>query len=459
MQKKKKLNKLDRKIFLQSFLGVLTFCTTIITVFMYAITKEFSIENLIGLAGFLVLLFLVLYFYIYTQKKEIIDSKNTLFLLFTIYHVILISFILILDLHYFLLPILIAGMLIALLLDTHLAIIVNIFFAILASILNAFGLIVIIFYLISGTISNLLIKQTKQRKNIIWVAIALLGTNALVTMFLSLLVEELKSVDILFAVLNGGFSLIFVVGSLPLWEPIFDVVTPLKLLELSNSDQKLFQRLLIEAPGTFHHSQLVANLAETATTDIGGDYLLARAGGLYHDIGKLKNPELFKENQNGDNKHDEMEPEKSAKIILDHVSYGVKLANEYNLPKNVRSIISQHQGTTIIKYFYHKAKETHPLRDIDEEKYRYKGPEPMFNEAAIVMLADSVEASVRAIPQNEKNLEKIEDTVNYIIKMKLEEGQLDKCDLKIKELSIIANAFMKVYKGMYHERIIYPTDK
>ncbi|TCK98250.1 putative nucleotidyltransferase with HDIG domain [Natranaerovirga hydrolytica] len=458
-QEKKTINLFQGNI-LQISLAIITLLITVGSIIAYILGNEYDTNGIIGTVVILILMFFCVYFYCYTQKKELIDSKNTLLLLFFTYVVIFIPFILISNVSYYLMPIVIGAMLIALLLDIQLAIIINGFYAIMASLLTLeFNWEVLVFYLVYGTIAALIINQTKLRRNIVWVALTLMGVNALLILSISLINNvSVFEVDILYGVLNAGFSVIITLGSLPLWEALFDVVTPLKLLELSNSNQKLMQRLLIEAPGTLHHSQLVANLSETATTDIGGDYLLARAGALYHDIGKLKNPNMFKENQSGENPHDDFEPEKSARIIIDHVEYGVKLAKDFKLPKNIRNIIQQHQGTTLVKYFYYKAKENNPQELVKEEDYRYSGPIPQTNEAAVVMLADSVEAAVRCIPQNEKNLEKIEEVIQKIIKMKLDEGQLDKSELKIKELTTISNAFLKVYKGMYHERIDYPKE-
>ena len=440
-------------------LMILTAIIIILGAITYLIGQALSTYFILGTIGVILIVLFISYFYLYSQKKEIILTRNKLLLLFFIFHICYITTItLLIGENIYILPICIASMLIALLLDIEIAFIVNWILTILASILNmTFASTISIFYLISGTFAILLINRAKQRRNIIWVAISVIIVNACITIFINvILYNQVITNDVLFAIFNGVFSVIITLGSLPLWEALFDVVTPFKLLELSNSDQKLIQRLLIEAPGTFHHSQLVANLAETATTDIGANYLLARVGALYHDIGKLKNPELFQENQNGYNPHDELEPEESAKIILDHVKYGFQLANEYHLPKNVKDIIKQHQGATVIKFFYYKAKEKNLFKDIDIKEFTYPGPIPQSIEAAVVMLADSTEAAVRSIPQNEKTMEKIEEMIKKVMKTKLEENQLIDCDLKIKELEIIKDSFLKVYKGLYHDRGAYP---
>ena len=176
-------------------------------------------------------------------------------------------------------------------------------------------------------------------------------------------------------------------------------------------------------------------------------------GAIYHDIGKLKNPEMFIENQNGTNPHDSMDPTESARIILDHVKYGIQLANEYKLPKKIKDIIVQHQGKTTIKYFYNKAKVANSHSKIDIDNFTYFGPRPKTVESAVVMLADSVEAAVRSLPQSEKTMDKIEELVAKVIQTKLDEGQLDECDLRLSEFNTISISFLKVYKGLYHDRV------
>jgi len=228
-----------------------------------------------------------------------------------------------------------------------------------------------------------------------------------------------------------------------------------RLLELSYPGNPLLKRLLTEAPGTYHHSILVGNLAEAAAEAINGDSLLTRVGAYYHDVGKLKRPYFFIENQmNTDNPHDKIAPTLSALILTFHVKDGVELAREYKLPEDIINIIEQHHGSGLCTYFYHKALENGQNESIAEEEFRYDGPKPQTREAALVMLADSVEAAVRSLQNRTYN--RVEGMVHRILKDKLLDGQLDECDLTFKDLDVIASAFIQVLSGIFHARIEYP---
>lgn len=251
---------------------------------------------------------------------------------------------------------------------------------------------------------------------------------------------------------------ILAVGLLPFFESIFDVVTNIKLLELSNPNQPLMKKLIMEAPGTYHHSMMVANLAEAAAELVGGNPVIARVGAYYHDIGKTKRPYFFGENQIGrDNPHDKITPNLSTLIILSHTKDGLEMAKEQKIPKIIQDIIVQHHGTTLVKYFYFKAKkEAENPDEIKEEDFRYPGPIPNTKESGILMLADSVEASVRSITDPTKG--KIEEMVNNIINDKLNNRQLVDCDLTLKDVEIIRKSFLKTLDGIYHHRIEYPSE-
>jgi putative nucleotidyltransferase with HDIG domain len=246
-------------------------------------------------------------------------------------------------------------------------------------------------------------------------------------------------------------------GSLPLWETFFGVVTPVKLLDLTNPTNLLLRRLTIEAPGTYHHSLIVANLAETAAYDIGANAHAARVGGYYHDVGKLKFPHYFVENLDGENPHDHLDPINSSNIIMSHVSYGLTLASEHRLPQFVRDIIKEHHGTTLLQYFYSKARETG--EQFDEKDFRYPYIIPQTRESACVMLADSVEAAVRSMIPKIQSVDEVEKTIRFIIRGKLNDGQLAESDLSIRDVTVIEQSFFRVLKGMYHERIAYPSQK
>lgn len=444
---------------------VLALIPCLVTVFIANIkiyTTDTTLFMILGKNGVLLLVLASLIYYFLNYNSEIIKKKQKLMLYVTIYTVTIIPTLFMIDINYLIMPIMVAGMLISALLDTRLGIVTNLFIVLIVAVAGNFNVNFILFYTISGTLATLLILKAKERTMIFYIALYMIIINLTIIILVNLAlygnIKHIEFLDYLFAVLNGAFTVILTVGSLPLWETIFDINTPFKLLEFTNSDQKLLQRLLVEAPGTYHHSQLVSSLAETAAGDIGGNSLLAKLGGLYHDIGKLKDPIYFIENQDGDNPHDDISNDSSAKIIVNHVEDGLKIANEYKLPKPVKNIIKQHHGDTTVKYFYHKAKEEN-MYSIDEKDYKYTGPKPQSNEAAIVMLADCVEAYIRSIDESKITTDTLKEAINKIINLKFEEDQLGECDLKIKDLSVIANSFLKVYKGKYHERIKYPSTK
>ncbi|WP_109840632.1 HDIG domain-containing metalloprotein [Schnuerera ultunensis] len=313
-------------------------------------------------------------------------------------------------------------------------------------------------YLIGGSVGAFLVIKQQQRYNILINGL-LIGISNLLTILSFGLIKKLEFMDILikggYGFLNGIFCAILTIGTLPIWENVFEVLTPLKLLELSNPNQALLKRLLIEAPGTYHHSIIVGNLSERAAEVVGADPLISRVGAYYHDIGKLIRPYFFKENQLGsDNPHDKLQPNMSTLIITNHIKDGVALGKKNRLPKEIIDIIAQHHGDTVVFYFYHKAKENE-LSEVKIEDFRYLGPKPQTKEAAIVMLADSTEAAVRSIKEPTKK--NIEEMIRNIIKGKLEDGQLEECDLTLKNLNTIANAFSSVMMGIFHERIEYPN--
>ena len=258
---------------------------------------------------------------------------------------------------------------------------------------------------------------------------------------------------------NAALAVFLAVGSFAVLGNLFGIMTVFQLLELANPSSRLLRRLLMETPGTYHHSVMVGNLAERAAETIGADPLLARVAAYYHDIGKMKNPLAFIENQAGaHNIHDDLTPESSARIIAGHVRDGIDLGYEYGLPVQIIGFIPQHHGTSVMSYFYGKA-----LRELggDEEvaardRYRYPGPKPQSREAAILMLADGVEASVRSL--EEKDEVSIRDMVNRIVDARVEDGQLDDAELTLRNLTQIKEAFVQQLLGMYHTRIQYPDN-
>jgi len=255
-------------------------------------------------------------------------------------------------------------------------------------------------------------------------------------------------------VISGIGSAVLTIGCLPYLENTFRITTPAKLLELAKPNQPLLQKLLIEAPGTYHHSIVVGNLAEAAADSIGADPVLVRVGAYYHDIGKLKRPYFFIENQLGDNPHDKIAPSLSTLIVISHIRDGVELAAEHQIPQIIVDIIRQHHGTMLVSYFYQRVVETEHAGSIIEEDFRYEGPKPQTKEAALVMLADCVEAAVRSLSKPTVN--RIEATVRKLVRERLNDGQLDECGLTLKDLNTIGDVFIRVLTGIFHSRIEYP---
>ena len=254
-------------------------------------------------------------------------------------------------------------------------------------------------------------------------------------------------------VFNGVIVGLFSIGIMPYLENLFGLVTPIKLLELSNPAHPLLRRLQLEAPGTYHHSVIVGNLAEAAAEAIGADALLVRVGTYYHDIGKIRRPVFFVENQVGvDNPHERMAPSLSALTVAAHVRDGLELAREYGLPRVITDFIPEHHGTMLMTYFYHQALERGDQPG--PGAYRYEGPKPQTRETAVVMLADAVEAAVRTLPR--PTPDRIYEVVRRIVHERLEDGQLDECDLMFRDLEKIAQAFTRILTGIFHPRVEYP---
>lgn len=259
---------------------------------------------------------------------------------------------------------------------------------------------------------------------------------------------------IFLSIISGFLTSMLCLALMPYFENTFSILTDIKLLELGDYSSKLMKRLLLEAPGTFYHSIMVGALAEQAAEAIGANPILARVGAYYHDIGKLKRPLYFVENQSGmENLHDELKPSLSSLILTSHTKDGYILGKQYGLPDEVLNIIVEHHGTTMVQFFYYKAVEIG--EKINETDFRYVGPKPSSKEAAIVMLADTVEAAVRA--SKDKSKDGIENTIRYLIKYKIDDNQLNNCDIALKDIDLIVEAFIKVLKAAYHERIQYPS--
>ena len=261
--------------------------------------------------------------------------------------------------------------------------------------------------------------------------------------------------EAVYALIGAVTSGILCVGLQPMLEAAFNLVTPSKLIELSNPNQPLLRRLMIETPGTYHHSMIVANLAEAAAEAVDANALLCRVGAYYHDIGKLVRPMYFKENQLGENPHDKTDPRVSTAILTEHTRDGVELARKHHLPEAIIDMIRQHHGDTPVMYFYAKTVKMMGEENVDIADFRYDGPKPQTAEAAILMLSDTVEAAVRAMP--DPTPEKISAMIRKLVRGKMEDGQLDECTLTFRDIGNICSAFETVLQGVFHQRIEYPT--
>jgi putative nucleotidyltransferase with HDIG domain len=359
-------------------------------------------------------------------------------------------------------PIPAAVMLTAILLGTPIGAAMTVALATIAGIVNRDALEVTLYVLAGGIVSLLAIVHA-ERLNVFYRAGALLGvTNLAVVGAFSLLApRELGAVAQLAAaaLVNSALSVLLAVGSFAVLGNLFGIMTIFQLLELANPSNRMLRRLLLETPGTYHHSVMVGNLAERAAETIGADPLLARVAAYYHDIGKTKNPLAFIENQGGGrNIHDDLSAETSARIIASHIRDGIDLGYEHGLPVQVIGFIPQHHGTSVMTYFHQKA-----LREaggnaelVDETRFRYPGPKPQTREAAILMLADGVEASVRSL--DSKDEPSIRAMVDRIVDARVEDGQLDDAELTLKNIAQIKDAFVGQLLGMYHQRIKYPDN-
>ena len=425
-------------------------------------TSNFEWSLYLSLAGLVCLVILLQWFYLYKYHAEIFNDTRRLIMLniLSIIAILLARILGIISL--FAIPLACIPMLMTILIDDEVSIALNILNCILISVAVKFNLEITLLAVLNSIVGVMLLKKMQQRNDILYssIYIALINLALYLSMGFLLsnsIIDVLKKAGMVF--LASIISGVLTIGFLPFFESIFDIVTTVKLLELSNPNHPLLKRLLLEAPGTYHHSVLVANLSEVAAEAVGANPVLARVSSYYHDIGKIKRPYFFKENQLGnDNPHDKITPNLSTLIIISHVKDGLEFAKEFKIPKVIQDVIQQHHATSLVKYFYVTMKNASENPDeIKEEDFRYQGPNPESKEAAIIMLSDAVEAAVRSIPNPTKG--KIEEMVNNIIKGRLNDGQLDNCDLTLKDLEKIRKAFLKVLSGIYHERIEYPLDK
>jgi putative nucleotidyltransferase with HDIG domain len=427
-------------------------------------------SSVLGILLLVAMLTITVVVYLYQQNREIYEHSGHLYLLGMIALVVMAVGKVIIAINIpqwpelgaqfgYLVPIAAAGMLIAILLDSRLAVLVVAVLCLLVGVMAGNQLRFAIVGLIGGIAGVYSVSKLSQRGDLVRAAIFTSGANVAAIFIIGLVnsisMTLLITTSLSLGILNGILSSILTNGSLPFLENTFHITSPVRLLEISNPNNKLLKKLLTEAPGTYHHSIIVGNLAEAATDALGGDSLMVRVGAYYHDIGKSRRPYFFIENQMSyDNPHDKITPSLSTLILTSHVKDGVEMARENKLPQGIIDIIEQHHGTSLVSYFYHKALEGDRTETVTEEEYRYEGPKPKTKEAAIVMLADSVEAAVRSLQNPTPG--RVEGLVRKLIKDKLNDGQLEECDLTFKDLDVIATSFVRVLSGIFHNRVEYP---
>jgi putative nucleotidyltransferase with HDIG domain len=433
--------------------------------------NENSLKPFIGLIFLITLILSVIYYYFYQMKSQP-EKRQTYLLMFGIIFILSIFILKLISLlkifNYsgigYLFPAAMAGMLIKILIDEKLAILTSIILAVCGSIVFNEGItgtlnfsegIYILFSAIAGI---LFLSNPNQRSKILQAGSFAAAVNLLTIWALMFLPNgQFSGLEygyyFLTALVSGIASAVLTIGLLPFFEASFGILSTMRLIELSNPNHPLLRKILMETPGTYHHSVMVANLSESACEAIGANGLLARVGSYYHDIGKTRRPNFFIENQmHLDNPHDRLPPEKSASIIIAHVTDGSAILKKYHMPKEIIEIAEQHHGTSVLQFFYHKALQDN--EDTKEEDYRYPGPKALSKESAVVGMADSVEAAVRSLRQ--PTPEHIESLVKKIIADRLQDGQLNESDLTMKEIEMVSNSLCQTLTGIFHSRIEYP---
>ncbi len=433
---------------------------------MLANNSSLDLMMLMGLALMLMLMMMVMIIYLSIFQHEMLTDARKVGLLGTIFMITIGLCILCQEINVYLMPVTLGVMLTALLLKHRLALIVNIVLSIIcglaasgaSGVFTASMFSMMLTSIVSGTLCVAIIRKSQQRAAILLAGVGVAISNIITVFVVNLINSTTGSITdyswAAWSAASGILAAVLCIGLQPALEWVFNLVTPTKLLELSNPNQPLIRRLILEASGTYHHSIIVANLAEAAADSVGANGLLARVGAYYHDVGKLKRPLYFKENQLGDNPHDRTDPMVSTAILTAHPRDGVELAKKSRIPRAILDIIEQHHGDTPVIYFYDRCVKQNGAENVDIADFRYTGPRPKTREAAIVMLADTVEAAARALP--DPTLEKMDQLIRKLIRSKMDDGQLNDSPLTMKDIDRICKAFLTVLTGVFHQRVEYP---
>jgi putative nucleotidyltransferase with HDIG domain len=429
-------------------------------------TSRFNLKAIIGI-GILLLILLYISIILFMDEGSKKEVQNYLifagFALFSIFYAYLITLIKNLPEHVIfgvLIPIAGITMTAEVLFKRKFSLTLATILPILLLLISGKDPYTFLFTIGSGLVAIYAIKTAEKRSDLLRSSIFIIITNELLLAAVGFL-RELSFREFLTLLIwgagNGIVSVVLSLGIIPFLEVLLNLPTNFRLLELSDLNTPIMKKMQIEAPGTYHHSINVANMAENAARAVKANALLVRVAALYHDIGKIPNAEYYVENNQGENKHNFIKPSLSNSILKAHVKMGLEMAKEMKLPREVLDIVTQHHGTSLMKYFYHQAVRNNPGEEIDKKDYHYVGPKPQNREAAIVMLADAVEAASRTLKN--PSAARIDEFVNEMIESKFREGQLNESTLTLRGLMKISIAFRRYLTGVFHSRIEYPDDR
>lgn len=422
--------------------------------------QRVNYATVLGVATIVLMLMVMMAVYVHQFHRRLMQSQSVMALLGLTIVVVSalakIASLVPLEGAGYLIPTAVAGILISVLLDSRLAVMSVIFLGVVVGLVMGQDIKYVLVALSGGLASVFSVSRLSQRSDVTRAGLIVGMANFVSMIALGLFRSEWLMVKFsVLGVLNGLISAVLAIGLLPYLESAFGITSSIRLLEFSNPNHPLLRKLLMEAPGSYHHSMIVANLAEAAAEAVGADTLLTRVQAQYHDVGKVRRPYFFIENQYGaENPHEHMTPSLSTLVIISHAKDGVELARQYRVPQVIIDAIPEHHGTDLVRFFYHKAVEQAAGQAVDEADYHYPGPRPQTKETAIVMLADSVEAAVRSLARPTPGC--IEAMTRKIIKERLNDGQLDESDITFKDLGKIAEAFVRILNGIFHNRIKYP---
>lgn len=473
---KKYKNAIIRNLASSAALLLLSIALVALLALIYTANTRLFTNNLLDLFILSLLIFAVLmifYYYIFYQVSDIYDKKKNILLTMSIISITLIATIGVMRyIDPLAAPLAMSAVMVAILVSNRVGFMANAFTAIITLIIYLYfgfiadgvvalsALLGVVISLLQSYCMMFLIKRNYTRFKLTWGALIIGIIFTPIAMVLSLLSYGADIINIAYAGLwsfvGNAVSVGIFTAMLPVYESVFDVWSHFKLADACSLSRPLLRRLLNEAPGTFNHCLVVSNLSESCALAIGENSYLAKAAAIYHDVGKLSNPEYFVENQSGYNPHDDLIPEESVRMIVKHTADGYKLLKDMHMPEEIAHIALEHHGTTSVMFFYNKVKKI-TESELDMKDFRYPGPKPSSKIAAIVMIADVVEAATRA--RKPKDQEELIEIIDELIQQKIDEDQFSECDITFKDLETIKKTMVKVVPGILHKRISYDNDK